>query len=127
MASAYITAHLGHLERVQSLGVTHVDPHCLLLVLHVGFLVFYLNTNDHLNQLNHHISLQPRYCPDMTAVPNCGRVFAYITGEVPGSFGCFDTQVIQASFTGLRLVFFPLLLIFNLQQQIQTKTEHLWS
>lgn len=40
--TAYITAHLGHLERVQSLRITHVEPHCLFLVLHVGFLVFNL-------------------------------------------------------------------------------------
>lgn len=42
MTSAYITAHLGHLKRVQSLGVAHVDPHCLFLVLHVGLFVFNL-------------------------------------------------------------------------------------
>lgn len=40
--SAYITAHLGHLKRVQSLGVAHVVTHCLFLVLHVGFFVLNL-------------------------------------------------------------------------------------
>lgn len=38
----YITAHFCHFERVQGFGVTHVDPHCLLLVLCVALLVFNL-------------------------------------------------------------------------------------
>lgn len=42
LTSTYITAHLRHLKRVQSLGVAHVDPDRLLLVLHVGFFVFNL-------------------------------------------------------------------------------------
>lgn len=50
---AYITAHLGHLERVQGLGITHVDPHRLLLVLHVGFLV--LNLKHTSVRLNYYI------------------------------------------------------------------------
>lgn len=37
---AYITAHLAHLERVQSFGITHVDPHCLLLFLNEVTFIF---------------------------------------------------------------------------------------
>lgn len=47
MPSAYITAHLGYLKRMQSLAVTHVEPHCLFLVLHVGLFVFNLKHINH--------------------------------------------------------------------------------
>lgn len=40
--TTYIAVHLSHLERVQSLGVTHVDPHRFFLVPHVGLFVFNL-------------------------------------------------------------------------------------
>lgn len=36
----YITAHLAHLERVQSFGITHVDPHCSLLFLNEVTFIF---------------------------------------------------------------------------------------
>lgn len=44
--------------------------------------------------------------------------FAYITGQVPGSFRRSDTQVVQTDLAGFRLVLLPLLLIFNLERQI---------
>lgn len=50
MTSTYITVHLGHMKRVQSLGIAHVDPHCLFLVLHIDFFVFNLkHMPDRLN------------------------------------------------------------------------------
>lgn len=64
MTSAYIAAHLGHLERVQSLGVAHVDPHCLFLVLHVGLFVF--NLKHMPLWLNYHIYLG--FCSDISSV-----------------------------------------------------------
>ena len=42
MTSAYITVHLGHVERVHGLKVAYVDPYCLFLVFHVGLFVFNL-------------------------------------------------------------------------------------
>lgn len=53
MTSAYIAAHLAHLQRVQSLGITHVDPHCLFLVLHVG--LFVLNLKHMSVRLHYHM------------------------------------------------------------------------
>lgn len=41
----YITAHLAHLERVQSFGITHVDPHCPLLFLNEVTFIFDLEQN----------------------------------------------------------------------------------
>lgn len=38
--SAYVTAHLAHLERVQSFGITRVDPHCPLFFLNEVTFIF---------------------------------------------------------------------------------------
>lgn len=43
--SAYVTAHLAHLERVQSFGITSVDPHCPLLFLNEVTFIFDLEQN----------------------------------------------------------------------------------
>lgn len=43
--SAYVTAHLAHLERVQSFGIASVDPHCPLLFLNEVTFIFDLEQN----------------------------------------------------------------------------------
>lgn len=48
---------------------------------------------------------------------------AHIAGQVPGSFSRSDAQVVQTDLTGLGLVLFPLLLIFDLMRQITAKTK----
>ena len=51
--SAYVTAHLAHLKRVQSFGITHVDPHCPLLSLNKVTFIFDLEQNKfYLIELN---------------------------------------------------------------------------
>lgn len=54
-------------------------------------------------------------------------VRSHITGQVPGSFSRLDAQVIQTDLAGLGLVLFPILLIFNLLQQISKKQIQFWA
>lgn len=129
----HLAVQFGHLERVQGLGVTHVDPHGLVFVLQEWFFVLNLfstikntlsmcltwqnqGTVFHLTELvvNFDSALRSEKCSAEYHDSHCSEHSTYVTGQVSGCFGRFDGQGVDSNITWLGFGLLPILLVFYL-------------